>query len=198
VGGNRKGSIRSMLNLVVTMFLGGLWYGASWTFVVWGGLHGVGLIINHGFRSFRRSLGHDLAKTNIIWRGVSWALTFLFVAMAWVIFRAESINGAQSMFRAMLGLNGLHLPEFIDHQFIAILILLLFFVCFMPSTQEFLREYKPALDMYGEQVATKGGPWIFQYKPGSFVHILLITFMAMLSMFAVLSDQPTEFLYYDF
>lgn len=198
MGGNRKGPIRSMLNLVVTMLLGGLWHGASWTFVIWGGLHGGYLIINHGFRSIRRSLGHDLSKTNILGRGISWVMTFLFVTMAWVVFRAESIGGAQNIFQAMMGLNGFILPESIDYQFISILFFLIFVVCFMPSTQEFLLEYNPSLNIYGGPVETPPTHWVFQYKPSNFVHILIITLMVMLSILAMQSEQPTEFLYYNF
>ena len=198
MGGNREGSIRSMLNLVVTMLLGGLWHGASWTFVIWGGLHGGCLIINHGFRSIRRSLGHDLSKTNIFGRGISWVLTFLFVVVAWVIFRAESIGGAQNILQAMMGLNGFILSEPIDYQLISILCFLLFIVCFIPSTQEFLLEYNPSLNIYGGPVETPPTHWVFQYKPSNFVHILIITMMVMLSILAMQSEQPAEFLYYNF
>ena len=113
LGGNRKGAIRSMLNLMITMLLGGLWHGASWTFVIWGGIHGTCLIINHGFQNIRRLLGHDLSKTSIFGQTVSWALTFTIIIITWVVFRAESVNGAQNMIHAMLGLNGLFLSELI-------------------------------------------------------------------------------------
>jgi len=61
LGGNRKGSTRRYFNLMVTMLLGGLWHGAGWTFIIWGGLHGIYLAINHVWHGLRRHLGHDLS-----------------------------------------------------------------------------------------------------------------------------------------
>ncbi len=85
LGGNRLGKARRYVNLMITMLLGGLWHGANWTFVVWGGLHGAYLVINHGFRA----LGGN-RKRGIWTRGV----TFVSVAIAWVMFRAGFFDGA--------------------------------------------------------------------------------------------------------
>src|SRR5690606_39026648 len=57
LGGNRKGEVRRFTNLMITMLLGGLWHGAAWTFVLWGGLHGVFLVINHGWIKIKRRFG---------------------------------------------------------------------------------------------------------------------------------------------
>ena len=156
------------------------------------------LAINHGFRSFRRSLGHDLSKTNILGLGVSWVLTFSVIVLAWTIFRSESINGAHNMLQTMLGLNGLHLPEFVDYQLLGALCFLLFVVCFMPSTQEYLQKYNPSLNIYSSKAETPRYHWIFQYKPSSFAHILFVSLMVMLSIVVMVSNQPSEFLYYNF
>ena len=198
LGGNRKGAIRSMLNLMITMLLGGLWHGASWTFVIWGGIHGTCLIINHGFQNIRRLLGHDLSKTSIFGQTVSWALTFTIIIITWVVFRAESVNGAQNMIHAMLGLNGLFLSELIDYQFWATLCFLFFIVYFMPSTQEFLVEYKPTLEIYSGHTELKKYHPIFQYKLSSFTHNLLIVLMGWFCLLAMLSGKTTEFLYGNF
>jgi len=198
MGGNRNGNLGSMRNLFMTMLLGGLWHGASWTFVIWGGFHGIGLIVNHGFRSVRRSLGHDLLKRNVFGKVASWALTFLFIVIAWAVFRAESISGVLNMLQAMMGLNGLIFPEIIDYQLYAVLLVLFLIVCYMPSTQEFLSEYQPSLNIYGGQVEPSRLLWIFQFKPGSFVHTLFILMMVCMIFLTMQSDQPSEFLYYDF
>ncbi|MDY6896734.1 MAG: MBOAT family protein, partial [Cyanobacteriota bacterium] len=92
LGGSRKGEIRRNLNLLITMLLGGLWHGAGWTFVFWGGLHGTYLVINHQYRSLRKRLGHDLRNTNWLDRGFGWLITFVAVVIGWVFFRAESID----------------------------------------------------------------------------------------------------------
>jgi alginate O-acetyltransferase complex protein AlgI len=95
LGGNRKGPWRRYVNLFVTMLLGGLWHGAAWTFVIWGGLHGIYLSINHAFAKTRLKLP----------KFISWSLTFLAVVIAWVFFRAQHLATAVSMLKTMLGLN---------------------------------------------------------------------------------------------
>lgn len=84
LGGNRKGKLRRYLNLMITMLLGGLWHGAGWTYVVWGGLHGIYLVVNHQWHSFRQELGHDLSKSHWWSRGLGCLITFLAVIVAWV------------------------------------------------------------------------------------------------------------------
>ncbi|MDB5807020.1 MAG: alginate O-acetyltransferase [Betaproteobacteria bacterium] len=93
LGGNRHGSGRRYLNLLITMLLGGLWHGAGWTFVVWGGLHGCYLVINHLWEK-----GRPAAR-----RGgrLAWAITFLSVVFAWVFFRSSTLAGALHICDAM-------------------------------------------------------------------------------------------------
>lgn len=111
LGGNRQGSVRRGVNLMVTMLLGGLWHGAGWTFVVWGGLHGIYLLINHQWRSFRQQiLRHDLTCSTVPGSIVAGGLTFIAVVFGWVIFRAETIEIAASILRGMIGLHGISLP----------------------------------------------------------------------------------------
>lgn len=115
LGGNRRGEGRRNLNLMMTMLLGGLWHGAGWTFVLWGGLHGLYLLINNQWRSFRqRVLGHDLQQHSPWSQRLSWLLTFLAVVVGWVIFRAENMTVAWAMLKGMAGGNGLALPEFLE------------------------------------------------------------------------------------
>jgi alginate O-acetyltransferase complex protein AlgI len=92
LGGNRKGPLRRYLNLFLTMLLGGLWHGASWNFVIWGGLHGLYLLLNHVWRTF---VGVSLG------RYLGGALTFLAVAIGWVFFRAADLATAGKMLSAM-------------------------------------------------------------------------------------------------
>jgi alginate O-acetyltransferase complex protein AlgI len=106
LGGNRRGEPRRYVNLMVTMLLGGLWHGASWNFVVWGGLHGVYLVINHGWRALRG----DVSPTRF-GSILSVLLTFVCVMIAWVFFRAESLESAFDVLRAMAGANGLISPD---------------------------------------------------------------------------------------
>ena len=101
LGGSRKGSMRRHLNLIVTMLLGGLWHGAGWTFIIWGGLHGIYLIINHGWHAVRRKLGHDPSNSSTTGRIFSVALTFIAVVVSWVFFRAENLDAAVVVLAAM-------------------------------------------------------------------------------------------------
>ncbi|MEM7198847.1 MAG: MBOAT family protein [Planctomycetota bacterium] len=100
LGGNRGGSLRQARNLLVTMLLGGLWHGAAWTFVAWGALHGVLLVIEHaavaafGSRAVWRRAGPQLGLA---------ALTFLLITLAWVPFRATSFGDAGTVWAALIG-----------------------------------------------------------------------------------------------
>jgi D-alanyl-lipoteichoic acid acyltransferase DltB (MBOAT superfamily) len=89
MGGNRRGKFRQNINLFLTMLIGGLWHGASWKFVVWGGLHGIGLIVHKLY-----------LKLKLPFADAKWAkilgilITFHFVAILWVFFRADSYGSA--------------------------------------------------------------------------------------------------------
>jgi len=100
LGGNRKGEARTYVNLMTTMLLGGLWHGANWTFVVWGGLHGIYLAVERWFK-----------QINIRWKLLSGVvpklilalLTYGLVNITWVFFRAKTLSGAIAMLGAMVG-----------------------------------------------------------------------------------------------
>jgi alginate O-acetyltransferase complex protein AlgI len=112
LGGNRHGSPRRYVNLMVTMLLGGLWHGAGWNFVIWGGLHGLYLACNHAWQSFRVGvLGHDLGRQTAPGRAMGIALTFLAVVVAWAFFRAPTLSAALNVLGGMAGLHGVVLPE---------------------------------------------------------------------------------------
>lgn len=101
LGGNRHGTARRYANLLVTMALGGLWHGASWTFVLWGTLHGLYLVINHAWGALAPKGGTGAAG-----RVLGWLLTMVAVVIAWVLFRAESFGSASSVLLSMGGVNG--------------------------------------------------------------------------------------------
>ena len=96
LGGSRCGPIRQLANLIATMLLGGLWHGANWTFVVWGGLHGAALALNHAWSERRLKMP----------RLLGWALTLLFVMVCWVLFRAQTFTQAGGMLASMVGAHG--------------------------------------------------------------------------------------------
>ncbi|MEO8593016.1 MAG: MBOAT family O-acyltransferase [Candidatus Solibacter sp.] len=97
LGGNRGGSLRTTVNLLVTMLLGGLWHGANWTYVVWGAYHGLLLCLDRSGRSiFERLPGNALKR----------AVTSALVVVGWVIFRANNLTGAVYWLRKMFLLEG--------------------------------------------------------------------------------------------
>lgn len=100
LGGNRQSELHTYRNTLITFLIGGLWHGAGWTFVFWGFLHGVALVINRAWRKLGISLPNWL----------SWLITFNFVNAAWVFFRAETWADAVKVLRAMAGLSGTALP----------------------------------------------------------------------------------------
>lgn len=97
LGGNRDGERRTYRNLMLTMLLGGLWHGANWTYVIWGGIHGCGLAIE---RAFRRSMGlaqRDESAPVALWSPSAWVsriVIFHLVCLAWIFFRAPSFAEA--------------------------------------------------------------------------------------------------------
>ena len=95
MGGNRHGELKKMRNLFMSMLIIGLWHGAGWTFIIWGGLHGVLLMINHAWRKTRVTFPKFL----------NWGMTFLCVVICWVFFRAGSVNEAISMLSCMCDWN---------------------------------------------------------------------------------------------
>ena len=101
LGGNKLGSFNRYRNLMIVMFLGGLWHGSGWNFVIWGCLHGIYLSINHLWRNSKTS---D-PNSRIVYKFFCWLLTMFFVTIAWVFFRAETFSGAIEMIRAMLLLS---------------------------------------------------------------------------------------------
>ncbi|HEX3912608.1 MAG TPA: MBOAT family O-acyltransferase [Steroidobacteraceae bacterium] len=112
LGGNRKGKFRRYLNLMLTMLLGGLWHGANFTFILWGGLHGIYLVVNHAWRSLpRRARNLDAVPAIRVASAMfaSRIATFLCVSIAWVLFRANDLGAAYNLLRGMLGMSGLTL-----------------------------------------------------------------------------------------
>jgi len=108
LGGNRHGRARRYVNLMLTMLLGGLWHGASWTFVIWGGLHGAYLVVNHGWQWLRERMGWQRAASGaaaLLGRGAGVALTLLCVMIGWVFFRAVDVATAAGILTSMFGLR---------------------------------------------------------------------------------------------
>ncbi|MBO5496596.1 MAG: MBOAT family protein, partial [Oscillospiraceae bacterium] len=103
LGGNRKGTARTYVNLMLTMLIGGLWHGANWTFVVWGGLHGLALCVHKAWAKWRRSRG--AAEPGPLGTALSVFFTFHWAAFCFVFFRSDSIGTAARMIAGIFTLR---------------------------------------------------------------------------------------------
>ncbi|MCK4871556.1 MAG: MBOAT family protein [Phycisphaerales bacterium] len=101
LGGNRRGKSRRYMNLMLTMLLGGLWHGASWTFVIWGGYHGLLLVVVHVWRRFGQPMPMWVART----------ITFVAVVAGWVVFRATSMGQAGEILKSMCDVSTLRFKD---------------------------------------------------------------------------------------
>ena len=98
LGGNRRGTLRTYVNNFLTMLVGGLWHGAAWKFIIWGGMHGVGLIVHKALRPW-------LVKIPDTWpvKAASWTLTMAYVSFLFIFFRAASFEDAWLIIRNIFG-----------------------------------------------------------------------------------------------
>jgi D-alanyl-lipoteichoic acid acyltransferase DltB (MBOAT superfamily) len=149
LGGNRLGTARRYANLTIVMVLGGLWHGAGWTFVLWGALHGAMLALNHGWHALRRRLG--LAGEGG-WPGLAAAraLTFLAVALGWVLFRAVDLEAAGRIYAGMAGMGALVPADGAalvarPAETLALLAGVLALAMWAPNTQQIFAAHRPAL-----------------------------------------------------
>ena len=101
LGGNRKGIVRTCINLLLTFLVSGFWHGASWTFILWGGLHGVFMVIE-------RLLGK---RREAIPKAIRVFVTFMIVNALWVLFRAEDIGQTMNIFEGMVDFSNLNLVQ---------------------------------------------------------------------------------------
>jgi alginate O-acetyltransferase complex protein AlgI len=139
LGGNRLGRARTYLNLMITMLLGGLWHGASWRFIIWGGLHGLALSVHKWYRKGnpKASSGSDARILSIKKIGRI-LITFHFVCLCWIFFRAASLDSVVQMVNQILfSFNGQIIFQFIAAYKVVIALILLGFVLhFIPERIE--------------------------------------------------------------
>lgn len=188
------------------MLLGGLWHGAGWTFVVWGGLHGIYLGIDRAWRvgcaAWRdQCVGWRCWKDGwpvriMRWAGLSlaWCLTFLVIALSWVIFRADSLTTAGSILRSAMGLNGTVLGDLVPAHG-AIAAALFAIVGFAPNLMEIMHRYEPALGFCDRDRPTP--PRWLTWNPKSWLGIPfgILMFFALQTL---LLAPESEFLYFQF
>ena len=167
LGGNRKGEFRTYANLFTTFLLGGLWHGAGWTFIIWGAMHGFALMLHRMWQK----LG---VKMPIL---LAWFMTFNFINIAWVFFRANSFDDALKVLKGMVGMNGVHYYHDISQWYIMIALIL-------------------TLGFYNVSQIVEKKMFV---KYTFFITVFLFVF-SLLQMFniTISSDKVSEFLYFNF
>jgi alginate O-acetyltransferase complex protein AlgI len=223
LGGNRKGKLRRYGNLMTVMALGGLWHGAGWTFVLWGVVHGFYLIVNHAWWALAgHGDEHAGRRLHMARRWGGRLLTFVAVAFSWVLFRAESLADAMVMYRGLFGLNGIVLPTHYEPMLSSIggllagigvtfgaipaygggwqliwVFAMLLLVWLLPSTQELMHRFAPALDFGAARRPRLLGFALPAWRPSLLLGV--ITGIVMLALtIKLLQGQPGEFIYFQF
>lgn len=185
LGGNRGGPIRRYVNLMLVMLIGGLWHGAAWTFVIWGGIHGGYLIVNHLYRSRWPRAWRFPAPIAV---NLSWAATLVAVAVAWVFFRSQDLDGVSLMFTAMRQLT---LSDIARAGEVAIWIAAGWGIClFMPNLAEM---FSFKLDRERVDWATIEALPDVTPKAVALAALFLVA-----SMLIMLRGTPSAFIYFQF
>jgi hypothetical protein len=191
--------MRRHTNLLITMLLGGLWHGAGWTFVIWGGLHGAYLVCNHLWRQWRGPAAGTsayLPSWARLWAGR--LITLFFVVVAWVFFRAASLDSAVTVLAAAFGQaeRGVLAPiDMLDSSRPLSLIAAGFAICwFLPNTVQWMRRYHPVIDPSAVTRWDKGVLKVhWRASLGWALFTALIGFAALLHL-----SRVSPFLYFQF
>ncbi len=204
LGGNRLGEQRRYINLMVTMLLGGLWHGAGWNFLIWGGLHGVYLSLNHLWLGWRGGKA-SASATGLAAKALSWVITFFAVVIAWVFFRARTMAGAWQMLGGLFGFEAgssayassgilrlMDLPVLVGEERLLLIgggavALALAIALFLPNVPQLFgyREYRHAPEKRA---------WLRWRPNGSWALVTALAFA--ISLFGMW--QRLEFLYFQF
>ncbi|MGK7884102.1 MAG: MBOAT family protein [Crocosphaera sp.] len=221
-----KGQIAQQRATALNTFIGlsvtGLWHGAGWNFLAWGSLHGIYFIVYQQWRDFLKSKGNNLKDSPWWSQLIGWFLTFFAWMFALVLTRTENIHQTSSMWGSMLGFNGISLPTSLENNFsflrnfgfnfsglipnfyvnpseiILLIAILLLIVLFTPNTQQWMGQYKPAVDYYAGRIKGqwKANIWKqLQWKPSS-IFAFISSFLLIISLFSLYQEQP--FIYFQY
>lgn len=219
LGGSRAGQARRYFNLAATMILGGLWHGAGWTFIIWGALHGMYLVINHAWQWLCSNVLGFTGKSTWYGRWFARLLTFLAVVIAWIFFRAESLDAALIVLAGLVGGDGFIIPahwqmyfgpaaplvQSIGFEFgelnylnrisaLPLIALCIAIAFWMPNTQQIMHRFDPAL-MTDKKQRIEPAIGLLSWRP-NLIWVLALSLMAAWAMFG--STTTSQFLYFNF
>ena len=218
LGGNRRGAVRTYVNLLATMVIGGIWHGAGWTFLIWGGLHGVYLVVHRTYldnaaSQWLRMHGRSATVASTL-------LTFVAVVVGWVFFRADSASAALTILTGMAGGAGLvipgragaglgpvaewlvklgatfgDLPSAASIRHLGTLAALLAAVWLLPNTQQIMARFAPAIPIYRPIIPPRNPA--FAWSPSA-RWLLVTAALGWLGLVGVFSGKESPFLYFNF
>ncbi len=179
LGGNRKGEFRTYTNLLATFLIGGLWHRAGWTFIIWGALHGIALAIHR----FWQSLGFKM------WTWLAWFITFNFINITWIFFRAKDFESAIKVLGSMFSLDNVALNKkliFVDigakFNDIVIWTIVVFII---------VLGFKNAMDKF----------YINDFRltnKNTYIYSILIALLFLIALFKGSIQEYSEFIYFNF
>lgn len=139
LGGNKVGRYHNYSNLFTVFLVGGLWHGASWMFVIWGALHGGAIVLHRIWK--------DLGLR--MWGWLGWFITFNFVNIAWVFFRAKDLESVEKVLGGMVGISGIILPNilegFVSSKDLRLIIIVIILTMIMQNSFEWSQKFKPTV-----------------------------------------------------
>lgn len=205
---NKRLKISHQIGLIISVLLGGLWHGANWTFVIWGGLHASFMLINHAWHVIRRHLGHDLARRTRWGIALGILITFVAGMLTRVFFRADSISDAWIIVKSMAGFHetGDVVGQILGgagyslYQGISFAVLFAI-VWILPNSQQWLRNFRVGIEPLGRKdkftgqvlgSAKKQWPF-FTLSPKWAIIISILLTIAVMNI-----SHTQEFIYFQF
>ncbi|MGE4552254.1 MAG: MBOAT family protein [Desulfovibrionaceae bacterium] len=197
LGGSRKGFGHKLANLMIVMTLCGLWHGAGWTFIAWGALHGIYLVVHNLWRA---ALGPRLDRLRgasaLTAKGLGVLVTFAAVVAGWVLFRAASFHDAWVMLTSMAGLGHGHLANIVRGQSERMILGLLLVCWFAPNSYQLLQAHDPATNVHPRLAALRI-PDRLGFRPGA-VWALATAVLFVAGVAAMLCVGESPYLYFQF
>jgi D-alanyl-lipoteichoic acid acyltransferase DltB (MBOAT superfamily) len=195
LGGNRQGDSRRYVNLMIVMLLGGLWHGAAWTFALWGGLHGLFLVVNHLWQKMRGPAAHPASA---LVHFASQLVTYLLVVIAWVPFRAPDLATSLKVYGDLIGIHGWGQASD-DLLNLAILAApLLLIAWFAPNSQQIMGRYLTPQAGKGPGIARQVTEHWWQWRPQPAYGLACSGVLAGVLYLVVFTHRVSPFLYFQF
>lgn len=185
MGGNRNGEFKKMRNLFVAMLIIGLWHGAGWTFVIWGGMHGVLLMLNHQWRRLNIALP----------KAFNWALTFLCVVICWVFFRADNFHDAWAILYAMVNVQNFALPS-VYEQNLGFMTNLGWHFIYWDTGASFSKQVRELLLILIVLATCTNPVSLLKYYKPNYLWLIVTLSLLLFSLYSL--NAYTEFLYFQF